>query len=438
MTTQQITRADPLFSRLRDEGKEVSFRALCPEVPNTTYLTHGIHSYPAKFIPQIPRHFIKNQTRVGDTVLDPFAGSGTALVEATLLGRNSEGGDVNPLSPRLWRVKTYFEDEVTSWGFVLPEFYKHLKETEAPPPPAIPNLSVWFDPEPARELSRIFEAVRTFDTPSEALREFLLACASSTVRKVSRADPKIGKPFISRRMREMFSLGPVEWNTRGVFRTQVERYYGRVGEFQRAMKSTMAHTGVRPRIRALFPQDARELHKLSTHSVDAAVTSPPYVSAQEYFRTVKLELFWLGEANGTTISDLERQILGTERIPLEESKEYRELGVSVLDKGLERVHEIDAKRWRVAFDYFEGLRHHFKRMSQVLKPHAKYGFLIGDNTIRRVPLPVHVGVIALAEESGLRCESKVYDRIVSRALTPNRNNSAGLIDVEWLLTFVPS
>ena len=438
MTTQQITRADPLFSRLRNESTEVSFRSLCPEVPNTTYLTHGIHAYPAKFIPQIPRYFIKSATQLGDTILDPFAGSGTALVEATLLGRHSVGGDVNPLSPKLWKVKTYFDEEITSWGFVLPQFFRHLKETKPPTPPDVPNLEVWFDEEPRNELSRIFEAIRTFDGPSENFRDFLTVSASSTVRKVSRADPKIGKPFVSKRMREMFSRGPVVWNTRSVFMNQVERYFARLGEFQRAMKMTVAQTGLRPRVNCLFPQDARTMEELRTHSIDGAVTSPPYVSAQEYFRTVKLELFWLREADGQSINDLERQILGTEKTPPGESKEFCELGVDVLDRGLQRVHAIDQQRWRVAFDYFLGLRKHFRRMSQVLRPQARYGFLIGDNTIRRVPLPVHLGVIALAEDAGLRCEGKVYDRIVSRALAPSRNNSAGLIDVEWFLTFVPN
>lgn len=42
----------------------------------------------------------------------------------------------------------------------------------------------------------------------------------------------------------------------------------------------------------------------------------------------------------------------------------------------------------------------------------------------------------MAEEAGLRSTEQVYDRIISRSLSPNRNTTAGLIDVEWLLTFV--
>ena len=92
------------------------------------------------------------------------------------------------------------------------------------------------------------------------------------------------------------------------------------------------------------------------------------------------------------------------------------------------------RRWLVAERYFDGLRHHFCRMAKVLRSGGKYGFLVGDNTIRRVPLPVHLGILQIAQEEGFQCIDKVYDRIVARSLTPNRNNSAGLIDVEWFLT----
>jgi DNA modification methylase len=438
LTTQEITGNDPTFNRLRAEGQEVSFRKLCPEVPNTTYLTHGIHQYPAKYIPQIPRHFIKNSTALGDTVLDPFAGSGTALVESTLLCRNSVGGDINPLSPLLWDVKTNFDDEITSWQFELADFFRELKRAPIGDPPEVPSLRKWFDEGPTRDLTKIFNGIREHRFSSDRLRAFLLVCASSTVRRVSLADPKVSKPFISRRQREKIAAGPIDWRTMDVFSAQVSKYQSRVGAFYRAMKSEVAKSGVRPRVSSLFPQDARTLVSVQNHSIDAAVTSPPYVSAQEYFRTVKLELFWLRFANERGIIDLDKQVLGTEKVQRDQAPDFIELGIRDLDAGLRAIYDIDRARWQVAFQYFTGLRAHFKRMIQVLKPGAKYGFLVGDNTIRRVPLPVHVGVVQIAEEAGFRCTEQVYDRIVSRSLTPSRNTTAGLIDVEWFLTFQTS
>ncbi len=61
---------------------------------------HSLHevSYRACFKPQLPRFFIERLTRRGDRVYDPFAGRGTTLIEAALLGRIPIGCDINPLS----------------------------------------------------------------------------------------------------------------------------------------------------------------------------------------------------------------------------------------------------------------------------------------------------------------------------------------------------
>ncbi len=61
---------------------------------------HPLHeiSYRACFKPQLPRFFIEAFTEPGACVYDPFAGRGTTLIEAALLGRRTIGNDVNPLS----------------------------------------------------------------------------------------------------------------------------------------------------------------------------------------------------------------------------------------------------------------------------------------------------------------------------------------------------
>lgn len=56
----------------------------------------GIHSskYHGNFIPQIPNQLFKRYTKEGDFILDPFAGSGTSLIEAQRLNRNSLGIEI--------------------------------------------------------------------------------------------------------------------------------------------------------------------------------------------------------------------------------------------------------------------------------------------------------------------------------------------------------
>ena len=68
-------------------------------------LTHGLHKYPAKFFPELPRWLIKRYSHEKDLILDPFAGSGTTNVEALLSKRNSVGIDVDPFSRFISKVK---------------------------------------------------------------------------------------------------------------------------------------------------------------------------------------------------------------------------------------------------------------------------------------------------------------------------------------------
>uniref|UniRef100_UPI0039671503 TRM11 family SAM-dependent methyltransferase n=1 Tax=Barnesiella intestinihominis TaxID=487174 RepID=UPI0039671503 len=75
---------------------------------NTKEFTHCYHSYPAMMIPQIARTLIKEYAPKDKCKLlfDPYCGSGTSLVEASLMGIDSIGTDLNPLARLMARVKT--------------------------------------------------------------------------------------------------------------------------------------------------------------------------------------------------------------------------------------------------------------------------------------------------------------------------------------------
>lgn len=74
---------------------------------------HGLYSYPARFSPHFAGRAIEVVSKPGDTVLDPFMGSGTTLIEAVKLGRSSLGVDISPIShfltDRIFRGTSYSE-----------------------------------------------------------------------------------------------------------------------------------------------------------------------------------------------------------------------------------------------------------------------------------------------------------------------------------------
>src|SRR5262249_27737983 len=65
----------------------------------------GYHWYPARFVPQLAGTLVNYFSEPGDTVLDPFCGSGTTLVEAYKFGRLSVGIDINPIAALMTRAK---------------------------------------------------------------------------------------------------------------------------------------------------------------------------------------------------------------------------------------------------------------------------------------------------------------------------------------------
>src|ERR671933_310344 len=81
-----------------------SFKDTSPS--QTSYITHDYHRYPAKFIPQLAGRIIKENSRVGDLVCDPFMGSGTTLVEAIVNRRRAYGTDINPVAVLITKAKT--------------------------------------------------------------------------------------------------------------------------------------------------------------------------------------------------------------------------------------------------------------------------------------------------------------------------------------------
>lgn len=76
-----------------------------PERERTKHV-HRLHPYLGKYIPQLVEIFLRKYFRAGQTIVDPFAGSGTTLVQANELSINSMGYDISAFNVILSRAKT--------------------------------------------------------------------------------------------------------------------------------------------------------------------------------------------------------------------------------------------------------------------------------------------------------------------------------------------
>lgn len=89
------------LNRLNLNWREIDL----PEKARTKHV-HRLHPYLGKFIPQLVEIFLRKYFKHGQTVLDPFCGSGTTLVQANELGINSIGFDISEFNVLITKVKT--------------------------------------------------------------------------------------------------------------------------------------------------------------------------------------------------------------------------------------------------------------------------------------------------------------------------------------------
>jgi len=105
-TVQLPTLPEDVTSDTRPEDLDLNWRESdLPERVRTKHV-HRLHPYLGKFVPQLVEIFLRMYFKSGDTVYDPFCGSGTTLVEANASDINAIGCDISSFNCLLSKVKT--------------------------------------------------------------------------------------------------------------------------------------------------------------------------------------------------------------------------------------------------------------------------------------------------------------------------------------------
>ena len=347
----------------------------------TQYLSHKFHSYPARFIPQIPLSFIRLFTKEGDIVLDPMCGCGTALVEAFLNNRDSIGNDFNPLATLISKVKTTlisdlefrcFERKFVKVKRYLDLDYRRVEERAN-------NL-------PNRTVSKIFN--KAVIGKLEAIREMILE-----IRDEGHNDLyDLGRAVLSA---VIWSL--VE-NGNGI---DIENSFGK--KVQAMKKEILEMTKIvskSPKVE-IMKGDARKL-QVKNDSVDLIVTSPPYVNALDYYRVHMYNMLWLG-----------------------------------MDFDLFRKHEIGGhshfimNRFRLLSEYLGDMLRSMVEMNRVLKKGKICAIVVGNSSLEYELIESHKYFSAFATDIGFKHVKTIFRNIdKTRKYT---SADIGQIDDEYIV-----
>ncbi len=208
------------------------------------YLTHWIYPYKGKFHPQMIRALLNIiGLNEGDTVLDPFIGSGTTAVEAQLLGINCIGIDISPLCVLQSKVKV---ESI----FVLDKI-KSLRD----------------------------DAIRAFSSNSGGLSVFLEESTDYNSFLESIEDERVRNFFL---IAKLIALSDQVRRNRKIvdsFIKNLDLMIKSVEHYAKVVRELDLRLGMVKIMRC----DAREI-PLKDDSVDGIITSPPYSIALDYVK----------------------------------------------------------------------------------------------------------------------------------------------------------
>ena len=352
----------------------------------TRYSTHGLHEYKGKFNPQVVKALLNIfGVNPGDSVLDPFCGSGTTLVECAHIGVCGFGTDFNPFAVYVTNAKLLaLRTPFAQLQLALERIGMAIRNprnwaSEMPDGRRTHYLADWFE----LPILRTLETVRAcVEAEAGPLAPIFLVIASNLLRDYSRQDPN---DLRVRRRKTPLPNTPF-----------VEAFLYDAGQALTRLQDTQSQleTGKLPLGMAVVC----DATALASHEIlgpfDAVITSPPYAMALPYIDTQRLSLVWLGLLDAGHIRELEANLVGSREIRGKERYRVLENRVTnaaalprreadfcaTLQKALGNHDGFRRKAVpNLLYRYFAAMQVAFAEILKVMQPGAPFGMIVGHN-----------------------------------------------------------
>ena len=336
---------------------------------------HNIYSYHAKFTQEIPRKFIKKYSSEGDTILDPFCGCGTSLLEGLKLKRNVIGIDLSPIGILCSKVKTYKynKKEIEKYA----EIVLNIDEKNVIIPD-FPNRELWFNKEVLKNLGMLNYNI--YNIEAEKYRNLFLLLLLSILNNCSRK-------------RKTWNLGYLADNVLPdqdrkvdvikLYRTKIRQLYER--------KDFIKNDTY---IVRCIESDVLKVNDVK--NVDLIVTSPPYPFAVDFIRYHRLALYWLGKP----VEELSSQEVGAR------NKRSRKNALN---------------------DFFNEMEKVYKHIMKMVRKDGYWCMTIGDTTRNQEKINFVDWTIDLFEKNGWILEKRSFRYLKQQTMAQKRIKTESIL-----------
>lgn len=388
-------------------------------IKDTSYITHGYYTYPAKFIPQLAARLINEYSQPGDIVIDPFMGSGTTIVEAIVNKRIGIGTDINEIAALLCKVKsTPIETELLIDAFenIISQLPSNLngnifkvnkvkklnghKQNIVLPE----RVHYWFKPDAVSKLSVLLKLIRKIDDAN--IREFFLIAFAQILKSCSIWHQKSIKPLRDNTKQEIDPFAKFKWQSAKMIRKNAEFNYFIDAEVKRNLGKYLK----------VKNSDARKL-PCAKGKATLIVTSPPYVTSYEYADLHQLASLWFGYLN--ELSSFRPKFIGSSA----RKRNKIDLQSSIADEIVKQLG--NNKKSNEVESYFADMLESFVEMKRVLKVGGVAAIVIGNTKLQGVAIQNAEVFQQQFESIGFKTVTVIHREIPSKMLPSTRDPNTG-------------
>lgn len=391
-------------------------------------MTLSIHPFPARMAPDLALKSLESLD--AGIVLDPMTGSGTVARVARQRNLDAIGFDLDPLAVLISKVGTtpVEDSEVAYWQDRFIELAKASNACEVILPwidgdkDSERFVDYWFGETQRYDLRRIAYALtvsKEIGIPQDIEDLFRVALSRIIVTKHQAA-----------------SLAQDTSHSRP-HRVALESNYDVFDGFEKSLRAVRKRVSLIPKKgkTIISRGDARNMTSLADESIDAVLTSPPYLNAIDYMRGHRMSLIWLGHRYGDLTTTRSNSI-GTERRP---DCPFDQESFQAIKDAMGALSSLPPRYHGMIERYVMDLHAIVAEICRVMKDNATATFVMGNSCLKGVYIQNSEALAQAGAMAGLNLTAKIERDLPagSRYLpTPTSGALSKRMRKEVILTFV--